>query len=275
MKNINSVAVLASLLILYSEAGSADLLFEKCGGMRGNPTETLGPWTALLHENGTIFCAGTLITNLFVLTTASCIKANKTVKVRLGQFGRDRGEFPEDHMVRFSLRYRYFNKGIPGNDIGLLKLTKQVDLKDHISPVCIILGSQQRSVYDFIGSAWNQIKDEYIAMELRPIRIRPNSQYCQELNVYNQFCAGHPFNSGSCDGITGSALIQNYRNTNQESAAQLIGIATADNMECQGAQAYTNVTELQVWIASVVSVFTLYNPTSSYLASQFSEQIFA
>lgn len=56
------LAVLASLLNFHPPSGSAEVLDPSCGRTRsGQSPHTVGPWTALLHVNGRIVCAGTLI----------------------------------------------------------------------------------------------------------------------------------------------------------------------------------------------------------------------
>jgi len=59
-----TISLLASyMLVIYSDSVSANYLYEQCGLMREEFSTSLGPWTALLHTDGSIFCAGTLITD--------------------------------------------------------------------------------------------------------------------------------------------------------------------------------------------------------------------
>ncbi|KAH8348086.1 hypothetical protein KR084_003877 [Drosophila pseudotakahashii] len=273
---LTGITVLASLLLICFNYGSASLLYNDCGS--NNQESGPGPWTALLHENGEIFCAGTLITKSFILTAANCIRINTIVKVRLGEYGRKDDNFAEDHLVLLSLKYRYFNNVSSANNIGLLKLSKEVKFKDYIRPICLIPGTHPQPA-EFIGYAWNQLmKDiednKYWTKEFGPIRIEPKRN-CQDIDFYSQFCAGHEGNSQSCDGLAGSALTQNYSYENRNRYVQF-GIATLSDMDCQGAQGYTNVTDFYLWIQDVVTLFdhSKYMPKHSYSASATSRRAF-
>ncbi|XP_043644959.1 serine protease grass [Drosophila teissieri] len=270
MNTTLAIALLASLLVLCSNSGSAHYLREKCGHIREDFSASVGPWTALLHENGTIFCAGTLITDAFILTAASCIREND-VYVRLGEYGRYATEIAEDHKVQMSLRNRLFNRESLANNIGLLKLTKRVQLKEYIMPICIILDPQQQqqpSHSQFIGNAWTLDSEEYLTKEFGPIAIQRKPERCPNLDLYTQFCAGHSGNSESCDGLMGSPLIQNYRYLHKNRHVQF-GIATESDMDCQATQAYTDVLRLYWWIQDVLSLFDNrlydYKPKQSYV----------
>ncbi|XP_016958746.1 coagulation factor X [Drosophila biarmipes] len=274
---LTPIAVLASLLVICSNSASARLLNNDCGA--SYQQSLVGPWTALLHENGKIFCAGTLITKSFILTAANCIKSDTIVKVRLGEYGRNQIELAEDHLVDFSLRYRYYSNDSHGNDIGLLKLTKEVQFKTYLRPICIILDSSNKpKVNQFIGTAWRQINDNnmYGTRELGLIRIERKPQDCEEIDLYTQFCAGSSGNSQSCDGLSGSPLIQNHIYENQNRFVQL-GISTLSDMDCRGAQGYTEVMHFYWWIEDVVALFEgaeAYRPRKSFSASATSTRIY-
>ncbi|XP_017077637.1 serine protease grass [Drosophila eugracilis] len=256
---VTGIEVLVGLLVICSNYGSAHYLYEECGFRRENSGETLGPWTALLHEKGNIFCSGTLITNRFILTAASCIKANAVIEVRLGAFGRQANELAEDHMVQFSLRYRHFDNKTLSNDIGLLRLTKNVDLKEYIKPICILLDPERKlSVNEFIGGAWGQDQEN----QYGPIAIQRKPQFCRGLDLYTQFCAGGIVgNLGSCNGLPGSALTQSIKYMKEKRHIQF-GIASLGNMECQEAQGYTDVLSYYWWLQDVVTLFShsFYDP---------------
>ncbi|XP_016985330.1 serine protease grass [Drosophila rhopaloa] len=253
-----AIAVLASLFLFFSKAESAQLLFEDCDIAGQYPKQQPGPWTALLHrssdgEQSTVVCAGTLISKMFILTAAHCIKANHIVKVRLGQFGRlNKNEHPQDHSVSISLRFRYFDKDSKKNDIGLLQLTDPVVFKPYIRPICIDVHSNEAPTFnDFVGNAWKNYEVDYLAKELGTISIGIKPQLsCPELHNESQFCAGSLDELDTCDGLAGSALIRN--NTGK---IFQYGIATSDFMECGKAQQYTNVSMFYSWIDDIVTLF--------------------
>ncbi|XP_039482216.1 coagulation factor X [Drosophila santomea] len=266
MNTTLAIALLASLLVLCSNSGSAHYLHKKCGEQRKDFSASVGPWTALLHENGTIFCAGTLITDAFILTAASCIRENE-VHVRLGEYGRYATEIAEDHLVQMSLRYRLFNNESLANNIGLLKLTQRVQLKPYIMPICIIIDPRQQTSAALIGNAWTLDRDEYLTKEFGLIAIQRKQGRCTNLDLYTQFCAGHSGDLESCDGLMGSPLIQNFRYMHKNLYVQF-GIATESDMDCQEAQGYTDVMSFYWWIQDVVSLFSnsyVYKPKKTYV----------
>ncbi|XP_037717111.1 coagulation factor X [Drosophila subpulchrella] len=271
--SLTAIAVLASLLFICCNSGSANWLYNDCGGEYQG---AVGPWTALLQQNGEIFCAGTLITKFFILTAANCIKTKGVVKVRLGEFGRSEGDLAEDHLVDYSLRYRYYNNESYSNNIGLLKLTKEVQFKAYIKPICII-GDPKQEVKNFIGTAWQgmNIDGMYSTMELGSIRIERKPHLCDGLDLYTQFCAGSSEYSQSCDGLSGSALSQYLRYQNENRIVQF-GISTLSEMDCQGVQGYTDVTKFYWWIQDVIALFEVssYTPKRSFAASATSKRIY-
>ncbi|XP_039228894.1 serine protease hepsin isoform X2 [Drosophila yakuba] len=257
MNTTLAIALLASLLVLCSKSGSAHYLYKNCGQQRTENSASVGPWTALLHENGSIFCAGTLITDAFILTAASCIRENEV----------NATEDAEDHLVQMSLRYRLFNNESLANNIGLLKLTKSVQLKPYIMPICIIIDPQQQPPAGLIGNAWTLDRDEYLTKEFGLITIQRKQGGCTNLDLYTQFCAGHSGDLEFCDGLMGSPLMQNFRYMHKNRYVQF-GIATESDMDCQEARGYTDVMSFYWWIQDVVSLFNnayVYKPKQSYV----------
>ncbi|XP_017120354.1 phenoloxidase-activating factor 1 [Drosophila elegans] len=269
-------AVLASLLLIFTKCESAvdPMLLENDCALTSSSNE-VGPWTALLHENDKVFCAGTLITKRFILTAAQCVRVNTTVLVRLGEFGRYYNDFPEDHKVELSLRYRFFDSNSDGNDIALLKLTKDVVFKNYIKPVCINRNPNQRPLGEyFVGYAWTDNRDEYYTANLTTITIgmyHEVRRQCDQFDIYTQFCAGPVNKQESCDGMAGSALIKLMEDSSQPSRAFQFGISTSDAMDCQGTQGYTNVTKFYSWIQDNVILFERsgYKPKKSFIASDY------
>ncbi|KAH8284820.1 hypothetical protein KR054_001461, partial [Drosophila jambulina] len=163
------VAVLASLLLLYPKSGSGfiEVLDPQCGATRsGHSPQTLGPWTALLHENGRIVCAGTLIhtstyltkafkdgsvrfmtcLSEFILTAAHCIKEGESLFVTLGEYNRDQAEDclgnlcmdpVETYDVNMALRHKFYNSEKIQNDIGMLRLDRRVTYKREFLLSCL------------------------------------------------------------------------------------------------------------------------------------------
>ncbi|XP_068146425.1 serine protease grass-like [Drosophila tropicalis] len=123
---------------------------------KGNTGEDLQvdalPWMALLiYEDtakktssvGVNGCAGTLITEKFVLTATHCLFLNgmELKRVRLGFWIHCDGDNCERHNVNYAIEKtivheRYQNTSEVDN-IALLKLTETVEFKPYVRPICL------------------------------------------------------------------------------------------------------------------------------------------
>ncbi|KAH8254097.1 hypothetical protein KR032_008377, partial [Drosophila birchii] len=261
------IAVLAGLLVLYPGSGSAKMLDPHCATtLNWYSSQKLGPWTAMLHENGRITCAGTLIHRQFILTAAHCIREGEQLQVRLGLYGRSGHEKPEDYDVILAFRHRRYNRETMENDIGMLQLARALEFSftDHIIPICIDLepSSQylnwiDKNVNDFIGTAWNLIerKDKYQSGEFYAINIRRLRQHdCQRGRTIKdklQFCGYNPQSDVSCNGPSGSALSWTASNH----TIYQLGIASYNDEDCRNRRVYTDVLRYSEWIDNIVSVY--------------------
>ncbi|KAH8301645.1 hypothetical protein KR059_007327, partial [Drosophila kikkawai] len=283
------IAVLASLLVLYpgSGSGSAQFLDQNCGKTRnGHSPQTLGPWTALLHSNGRIVCAGTLIhPSAIDFFPASRSRMNNYVcrKVRLGEYGRVGAEKPEEHSVGLDFRHRRYNNATLENNIALMMLTRSVQYKGiyfsyvirvpliplrnsstaHIKPICIVLDPSsnwlklvESNFKVLTGAAWDQKnKSRYRSGYFHATNITrlPQNECPANLKVQDkfQFCGWNPKAPSSCDGPSGSALSQVITN---EFVYQ-IGIASFNDVDCEHTRIYTDVPRYSEWILKTVYLY--------------------
>lgn len=187
---------LALSLSLWSEvrANTDDLPPEKlkllpryCGlavassGIQGSSTKLFEyPWIAALQydHDGDIQhgCSGSLINNRYVLTAAHCL-TNKTdsqlFNVRLGEFDKsqyidcdvhdaedgvekDCAEPAEDYGVESITIHPDYHQESFRNDIGLIRLNRDVTMHDNTSPICLPVTSSLRSstIPKYIGTGW-------------------------------------------------------------------------------------------------------------------------
>ncbi|XP_031337410.1 serine protease easter-like isoform X2 [Photinus pyralis] len=131
----------------YSHGESLDELYEF-------------PWTALLkfekHAISVFHCAGSLISDRYVLTTARCLKPRylpidgELVGVRLGEYNLNKeidcagtpryrtcSEKAIDVPVVETIAHEDYNPMNNFNDIALLRLEKDVGFTDFVKPICL------------------------------------------------------------------------------------------------------------------------------------------
>jgi len=90
----------------------------------------------------TYLCGGSLITRRHVLSAAHCIVRADLASVRLGEHNlvsEEDGAEPEDFFVEERIIHAEYHPTTFDNDIGLIKLDRDVVFRETISPVCLPL----------------------------------------------------------------------------------------------------------------------------------------
>ncbi|XP_058811606.1 serine protease grass-like [Topomyia yanbarensis] len=228
-----------------------DLLPKECGQSVtdriafGNVTQVFSyPWMALLryNQNGEIIdgCGGSLINNRYVLTAAHCLKTRSTLKlvqVRLGEhtrnqdidcniykdkYGeeieRDCAEPVEDYQVESFEIHPDYNRPKYSNDIGLIRLDRDVVVKYHIRPICLPVTPQLRlkQFERYIVTGWGTTENQTGSQVLLEATVpRVNNDECQQTMLQNrlnvqlsdkQMCAGGSGKVDTCRGDSGGPL---------------------------------------------------------------------
>ncbi|XP_055617608.1 serine protease grass-like [Toxorhynchites rutilus septentrionalis] len=230
---------------------TTNLLPKDCGQSvaeriaNGNLTRVFDyPWMALLRyaQNGEILdgCGGSLINKRYVLTAAHCLKTRSTLQldhIRLGEhtrseeidciifrdkkgaeLERDCADPVEDYGVESIIIHPDYNRPKYSNDIGLVRLNRDVTMKDHIRPICLPVTPKLRSLqFDkYIVTGWgtteNQTGSDILLSAILP---RVDIDSCQQrmaqnrLNVQlssKQLCAGGEGQVDTCRGDSGGPL---------------------------------------------------------------------
>uniref|UniRef100_A0A0K8TZL4 Transmembrane protease serine 3 n=1 Tax=Bactrocera latifrons TaxID=174628 RepID=A0A0K8TZL4_BACLA len=254
----------------YTDDDSSNLRFKKCADCTcGVPNENriVGgtvvqtnkyPWTAQILMRGFLYCGGTLINNLYVLTAAHCVTGQKvmTTTVRLLQTNRS----PKNmgimrSAVSFAIHKKY-NTDTLIHDIALIELNKPVPLKDPIRPAC--LPRSRTHNFDFkeaIVAGWGlTTQDGSVSSVLREVTVPiiTNAQ-CRATSYKSMIkatmlCAGHVGEGGkdACQGDSGGPLIV------RDGIFRLAGVVSF-GYGCARPNApgiYTRVSHYLEWIAA-------------------------
>lgn len=232
------------------------LLPQECGKSvtdrvaNGNATRVFEyPWMAVVRydENGRIIdgCGGSLINKRYVLTAAHCIKMRSVRQLHsviLGEHTKgqaldcnvyeqgdeveqDCADPAEEFGIESFVIHDDYNNPKFSNDIGLLRLSRDVTFKDHIKPICLPIAAdvQRQTFQKYILTGWGTTENGSPSNELLQAYLpRVDNQAClrklkaRRMNIQlssKQMCAGDENLVDACKGDSGGPLgaFANYR----------------------------------------------------------------
>lgn len=253
-----------------------DLLPEDCGRIvtdrifNGNETKVMAyPWMAILqyNQNGNIVgnCAGSLINNRYVLTAAHCIKTRSEIplhSVILGEHTKNQAEDCnvfrdnagnelerecagpiEEFGIESTELHEDYNRPKFSNDIGLIRLNRDVIMKDHIQPICLptTKSLQTQAFPTYIVTGWGTTENKTganVLMEanLNHVEIPTCKKEMSKIKIFielsdKQVCAQGKGLVDACKGDSGGPLASSASYAGSARYVQL-GIVTSGIAEC-------------------------------------------
>ncbi|XP_065204934.1 proclotting enzyme-like [Planococcus citri] len=228
------------------------------GGHNAEPGEW--PWMAAILTSGRLFCGGSLIDDIHILTAAHCVAQMNPwdvarLRVNLGDYNiKSKGDVQHvERKVRKVVRHRGFDPRTLYNDIALLTLDSPVPFSRNIRPICLPQGRTQYHGRMATVIGWGSLKEmgptPGILQEVS-IPIWTN-QECKTKYagaapggiVETFLCAGKA-SKDSCSGDSGGPLMIN------DGKWQQIGVVSW-GIGCGKGQypgVYTRITSFMSWI---------------------------
>ncbi|KAG7303352.1 hypothetical protein JYU34_011842 [Plutella xylostella] len=205
--------------------GAAALIYDGVNYDRGE-----WPWLVAIYKSEgsqlKYVCAGTLVSQLHVVTAAHCMKQRSSFTkkndlwVRVGVF--DLGDWDDDETslrnVADAHMHEKYNPANYANDILILTFTKKVDYSLYIRPICLWTGPPElEKVVDKTGVVTGWGKSETgAAGQGTPKKVdlpivstddcRNSHAGFAELTSETTLCAGYRNGSGPCFGDSGSGM---------------------------------------------------------------------
>ncbi|CAH2045742.1 unnamed protein product, partial [Iphiclides podalirius] len=268
------------------------LLSNECGDIEGNriiggvaPTLYEFPWLALIsHRVGRSLkfnCGGTVISSMYVLTAAHCIKGHEIAGVRIGDYDISKkidcygvgvyreceSKYQDIAVIRAIAHPDYVRIPVVLNDIGLLRLKKPVDFKPrNAAAVCLPVFQNLREM-DITGergtvAGWgvteSQSRSNILLKVSVPIYSHDTCKAYYERNrkpgskpsnrLLKTFCAGE-LGRDSCSGDSGGPLMLESPYNETYKMVQF-GIVSYGPSQC-GANTpgvYTDLRKFMKWI---------------------------
>ncbi|XP_017777351.1 PREDICTED: serine protease snake-like [Nicrophorus vespilloides] len=214
--------------------------------------------------NGKLWlCAGSLITDKFILTASTCVDTKTPKYIRFGDLdlesSTDDGNALEMMVARTYKHPEY--DGRVKSDVALIELESKVEFNDYIRPACLNVQYSEEVERALVALGWGQ-SEVVTRSPVRNDRLRkitldeqPNSE-CQKHYRFpidpSRFICTIGKNKDTCVGDAGGPLQK--LNSNYHSTYDIFGITSFGRSVCATSEpsVATRVSYHIEWIESIV-----------------------
>ncbi|KAH0954017.1 hypothetical protein HN011_007056 [Eciton burchellii] len=171
------------------------------------------PYQVSLRYRGRHFCGGSIIDKRWILTASHCLTGfNDTgITVVLGSNTLDKNG--DEYASIKKLVHPFYNSALIRNDIGLIKLDKDIVFGDKVKPIDLPTKNFDKSDYPATLSGWGAIGYplEETPNELQHIQLTVIDQkQCLSTSfrvTNNNICTLNKQGEGACHGDSGGPLV--------------------------------------------------------------------
>ncbi|KAH8234171.1 hypothetical protein KR038_002788 [Drosophila bunnanda] len=271
----------AWIFVLMMQRSGGRMLVENCGSsliasriVNGVDAEReAAAWMAAIRNADRFQCGGTVIHRTYLKHTILNMYYNYSVCrfVMLGAYNKSRPA--QEYSVSLAVMHHGYSNINMKHDIGLLKLSQDIQFGLEVYPICIIqhpmMKSRVESMATFEAYGWGKTKTNRESELLQQVtlhridRSRCNRYLQNNPLTSNQLCVGSR-NRDTCWGDSGGPLTKKLPINGQELQIQ-VALVSFGRVRCDGEGVYTDVSSYADWIQRTINEYEIRYTTDSRL----------